>query len=384
MKRTVLFLTLITLLTAGMAATVMAGTPENEPGEFPSVRTVNDLPTCNGRLGENLLANPSFEPPYEPPPDGYHPDCIWGPCDTAKTAQDWWPWWQSPADSDDTYLRMPEWKGADPNVDDPIRVLTGEAAQQYFSTYATFKAGVFQQVPVEAGGEYVFSVWGHAWTQGENDFDHLSGPEYGNLYQMIGIHPAGSTDWAPWTTAGIGNDNSGGPMVWGEMRLQYDVYDTFEVTATAQAPTVTVVLWARPEWAVKDNNAYWEDACLVQRKMSVGEGWLGLHADVDEPAQRSFSVPIELSGNAEMGWTAAFSPTGTLTPTLVAGSGQAGDDLELTIDSTGYPSGTYTTTLTITADPAVPGSPATLPVTLHVVAERASILIPLVRSSMLP
>lgn len=384
MKRTALFLTLITLLMAGMAATVMAGTPANEPGDIPPARTVTDLPTCNGRLGENLLANPSFEPPFEIPPIGYHPDCIWGPCFTAPTAEYWWPWWQSHDDADPGYIiNMPEYKAATLQDVDPIRVLSGSTAQQYFTTSSTFKAGVFQQVPVEAGGEYVFSAWGHSWTQ-ETGGDAYSNPDEGKLYQMVGIHPSGSTDWAPWIAAEILQDNDGGPMVWGEMRLQYDIYDTFEVTATAQVPTITVVLWARPEWAVKDNNAYWEDACLVRRQMSVGEGWLGLLADVDEPEQRSFGVPIELSGNAEMGWTAAFSPTGTLTPTLVAGSGQAGEDLELTIDSTGYATGTYTTTLTITADPAVPGSPATLPVTLYVVAERFTIQIPLVRSSSLP
>lgn len=377
MKKLLLLLSLIIPLLAVMATMATAAMSESKPARSTPSGAADALPTCNGRIGENLLANPSFEAPYAPPPADYHPDCIWaGNCLTAITAKHWLPWWQSHDDNDEVHIiNMPEWKAADRYAVDPARVLTGEYAQQYFTTFSTFKAGVFQSVPVEENGEYVFSVWGHAWSQGKNDPDHYSGPEYGNLYQMVGINPTGSTDWAPWIEAEILQDNSGGPMVWGEMRIQYDIYDTFEVTATAQAPTITVVLWARPEWAVKDNNAYWEDACLVQRKMEVQRSF-NFTVGADLAPVTAISVPISLSGSEEMTWTATVSPTGTLPVTLYNNSGQAGDTLGLALNSLCLPAGTYTTALTITAHPPVPGSPAIIPITLAVASDPYCVLLP--------
>jgi hypothetical protein len=42
------------------------------------------------------------------------------------------------------------------------------------------------------------------------------------------------------------------------------------------------------------------------------------------------------------------------------------------LSSNGFPTGVYTTSLTLTADPAVPGSPVSIPITM-IVAEEVSV-----------
>lgn len=72
-----------------------------------------------------------------------------------------------------------------------------------------------------------------------------------------------------------------------------------------------------------------------------------------------------------------LDPTGTVTPLLSGSSGQAGQPLHVTLDSTGFPVGTYTTSLTLSANPAVPNSPVTIPITMIIAEEVSAVYLPL-------
>ena len=97
---------------------------------------------------------------------------------------------------------------------------------------------------------------------------------------------------------------------------------------------------------------------------------------MDVPQTITQTVAISLS--AGLTWTAALDAAGTLTPILNTSSGSADDDVSITIDSSGYATGTYTTTLSITSADGVAGSPAEVPVTLWVVPDVTHLFLPTV------
>ena len=185
------------------------------------------------------------------------------------------------------------------------------------------------------------------------------------LDQKVGVDPAGSADW------------QAGTVVWSPGRQQYDFFGWFEVEAAAQSPTMTLFVHSRPAYAVKHNDVYWDDAELVLASPSIipAAGIMSL-ADVDEPRSVDYVVKIYWIGDPEIDWQAALDPAGTLHPTLSSLSGAAGEDLIVTIDSTGLALGTYSTTLTLTANPSVPGSPYDLPIQLIVVDELYQAFLP--------
>lgn len=332
------------------------------------------LPESKGGLcadfnGDNLVSNPSFEGAYSAyvPPDG-HPDCPAGVCNSAQMAPDWTPWWLShdPADPD-WIIVMPEWKPASDAFTNPTRVRTGERAQQLFSFYATHEAGFYQQVLVEPGRDYCFSIWGHGWSAQDDD-DAYSGPDDGILQQRIGLDPTGGTDW------------QSGNIIWGTARTQYDLYGLFEVSATANASTMTLFVYSQPAYAVKHNDVYWDDARLSTQEelvITVDPSQATFVADVDTP--QTVSRAIQITANGSLTWNATIEPGGTLTPQLSATSGTTGTDLTITIDSTPYGLGTYTANLTLTTDPPALGSPLTIPLTLIVLPDLQEGYLPIIQ-----
>jgi hypothetical protein len=311
----------------------------------------------------NLLVNPSFEGEYHayvPPPPG-HPDCNWGVCNTAQMADGWTPYWRSHSPDDpDWIIRMPEYKPASPIFTDPVRVRSGEAAQQYFTFYSTHEAGFYQRVAVTPGVAYRFSVWGHSWSA-EDDDDAYSGPQDGVLNQRVGIDPTGGTDW------------QSPAIVWGPQRTQYDYYGLFEIEAVAQAPYITVYTYSQPMWAVKHNDVYWDDAALVPVTTIAlvvdPAGPQGLVAEVDSPWSAARSLTIQVSGDPSYGWQAGLAPGGSLNPALSTTSGPSGASLVVTINSSGYPVGTYNATLVLATDPPLPGIQVEVPLYLIVVED---------------
>ncbi len=325
--------------------------------------------------GTNLLTNPGFEGPYSTynmPPPG-HPDCqTWDPaepnqvCERAQMPDGWAPYWRD-APRPETWINiMPEYTQSTPDQVNPDRVRSGGKSLHYFSFFSTHEGGAYQQAAAVPGGRYCFSAYGHAWSaRTSSDWYSDPDPDNGELFQKVGIDPTGGTDWESLD------------IIWSNEREQYDLFDLFQVEAVAQANTVTVFLYSRPDLPVKHNDVYWDDAALTVAMMQTSPDTLGLLADVDISQTVTHTVAIDLSPG--LTWTASLDPLGAITPTLSAASGSAGENLTVTLDSSGYLTGTYTTTLTIQSAAGVIGSPAAIPVTLWVVPELNYVYLPIVK-----
>ncbi len=345
---------------------VLASTPQQ-----PLTITVGDAEVCTGN---NLLANPSFEgdyPVYIMAAPG-HPDCqTWFPdqpnqyCERVKLADDWHPYWLDTPRTEVWMNIQPEYVPSLPH-EQPPRVRSGDKSQHYFSFWSTHEGGLYQQVGALENGRYCFSSWGHAWSSRETQPGWLSDPnDHGELYQRVGIDPTGGTDWQ--------SPN----VVWGEMRMQYDEFGLFSVEAIAEADTITVFLWSRPNIPVKHNDVYWDDATLtLEQAAAVEPGALTSLVDVDEPTAVTHTIGISITPG--LSWMAALDPSGTLPADLSQSSGSASADLKLTFDSSGLSVGTYATTITVEITPAVPGSPFTVPVELLVVPDLYETFLPAV------
>ncbi|MCA9970037.1 MAG: hypothetical protein KC425_07475 [Anaerolineales bacterium] len=352
-----------------MAAQPAAPTAVSAPATAPLTATL----TCTGT---NLLQNPGFEGPYtayQYPPPG-HPDCGGTDCERAQMPAGWHPRWLP--DGAEPWIIMPEYTASTPDQVNPDRVRSGEKSLHYFSFFTRHESAVHQQVAVEPGSVYCFSAWGHAWSDRISD-NFYSAPhdgrpnDDGELFQKVGIDPTGGTDW------------QAASVIWGPARQQYDFFGEFVVTATAQAPTITVFIWSRAEVPVKHNDVYWDDALLVLSEtipaLAVFPLAIGAIGTPAQPATVTQRVAIDLT--AGYTWTAVLSPTGSLTPTLSAAAGPAGAGLTVTLRTAGLLTGTYTTTLHISAGPGVVGSPASIPITAYVVAEVRQVYLPIIRGS---
>ncbi|MCA9980612.1 MAG: hypothetical protein KDD89_07265 [Anaerolineales bacterium] len=345
-----------------------------EPNTDPRVNTAVVQDACTG---DNLLTNPSFEGQfnvYNPP--GGHPSCIWGPCMTAQMADGWTPWWRIHNDNDPEYIfRMPEYKPAESFYTNPDRVRTGDRAQQYFTFYSTHEAGLRQQVSATPGETYCFSAWGHSWSA-QDSGDAFSGPEDGQLFQKVGIDPTGGTDWTSpdivWSDAGLG-------------RIQYDVYGEFVVTAVAESPTITVFTYSQPRYAVKHNDVYWDDARLTKAQIVQAVALIpesGTTVMLTTPALATVNTAVfTIQASVPLNWQASLDSAGTILPTLNRTSGQAGDQLAITIQTAGLPLGTYTNRVTIHTDPILFGTPFEIPIHVVITDQISHAFLPLVSQS---
>jgi LysM repeat protein len=193
----------------------------------------------------NLLGNPGFEGDYYP----------WFNMNEVQVAHGWTPWWRSRTDADPpaTYFK-PEFKQANGYIY-PNRVHGGAAAQQWFTFHATHLAGMYQQVSnVTPGASYRFSAWAQVWSSTEDNGDVSQNPAYPNL--RVGIDPTGN-----W-------DAFAGTVVWSGTYAFFDSWGQLAVEAKAQNNVITVFLRAEPNFPVKHNDIYWDDAQLVL----VGQG----------------------------------------------------------------------------------------------------------------
>jgi len=160
-------------------------------------------------------------------------------------AYGWTPWYTKERQYD---IEFPEYKPAELSPD-PLRVRTGERAQQYFSFWLTHIAGVYQRVMVLTDTRVTFSVWGHAWSSTDNSPRPSVNPTH--MRMKIGIDPKGGTD--PFDPG----------IVWSNEQNAIDEYTYFSVDAWAQGGRVTVFLHSAPDEPRKHNDVYWDDALLT-------------------------------------------------------------------------------------------------------------------------
>jgi LysM repeat protein len=197
----------------------------------------------------NLLQNPGFEGDY----------FAWSNIPEVQVAHGWTPWWRERTDTDPpaTYFK-PEYKQANAYIY-PNRVHSGIAAQQWFTFYSTHQAGMYQQVfNVTPGTRYRFTIWAQVWSSTEDNPDVSINPAYPSL--QVGIDPTGN--WNPWADT----------VAWSGTYAFYDSWGQLAVEAVAQNHIITVFMRSRPEFPVKHNDMYWDDAVLV----AVGEGGVPL------------------------------------------------------------------------------------------------------------
>jgi len=193
----------------------------------------------------NLLRNPSFEGGFS----------AWGGIPEIQMAPDWTPWWTERQASDPLgYNHRPEYKQARADLF-PDRVHGGGSAQQWFTFYATHVAGMYQQVSgITWGARLRFTVWATTWSSVEDD--PRQSVSAADMRLQVGIDPTGDTN--PWA----------GTVVWSGTQNHYNTWGQLAVDAVAQGNKVTVFMRSAPDYAVKHNDTYWDDAVLE----IVGQG----------------------------------------------------------------------------------------------------------------
>ncbi|MBN1890067.1 MAG: LysM peptidoglycan-binding domain-containing protein [Thermoflexales bacterium] len=188
----------------------------------------------------NLLQNPGFEGDYS----------AWNWVNEAQVAAGWTPWWRDRTPDDpEAYYFKPEYKQASAYVYEN-RVHGGAAAQQWFTFYASHQAGMYQQVfGVTPGARYRFTIWAQVWSSVDDNPSRSNQPAHPRL--QVGIDPCGW--WNPW----------GDTVVWSDVYAFYDTWGQLTVEAVAERDVLTVFMRSEPEWPVKHNDMYWDDAELV-------------------------------------------------------------------------------------------------------------------------
>lgn len=189
---------------------------------------------------------------------------------SSAVANGWYPW---AILGDATINREPEFKLEDTDLSPSrYRAHSGRHSQKFFTTFGSHTAGFYQRVPVPPGSIVTFSIWVQIYT-GEEEL--RSGGEFisdlrhpGNYRVFVGIDPDGNT---PPGFGAPPPDN----VVWSEPVIDretrrenpdgviYDAWVQLSVTTRAQSDHVTVYTKGQPEFPVKHNDSFWDDACVT-------------------------------------------------------------------------------------------------------------------------
>lgn len=225
-------------------AASMAVAPAGEVSAAPAEQEV-----CAG----NLLRNPSFE-------GGSRKTEYLGTSLSSAVADEWNPWFVR---GGEVYNREPEFKVESvPIGGDPARVRSGGQSMKWFNTWGTHTAGIYQRVAVPAGSTVTFTAHGQVYSGEADGWDgdaktfRSDMEKYGNYSLWVGIDPTGAEP----SHMGAHPPPS---VVWSESSMEPDVWVARTVTVRAQGGAVTVYTKGAPEWPVKHNDSFWDDACLV-------------------------------------------------------------------------------------------------------------------------
>lgn len=189
--------------------------------------------------GGDLMKNPSFELPYDEPPN-------YG---TVKVAHDWTAFWSTgepPQEASQGPCQMPEYKPL-PRDLDPRRVVDGDTAQCWFIRYKVMDAGIYQTVSVTEGKRYKFDVSLQAWCTQSNDPTVSDG----EMYCSLGIDTRGRTN--PWELGVLWT-----PWEW--INAEHRRFESLEVQAQASEITLFIRCWNK--WRLSHNDAYADDVHL--------------------------------------------------------------------------------------------------------------------------
>ncbi|MFN8482611.1 MAG: hypothetical protein U0768_06155 [Anaerolineae bacterium] len=199
----------------------------------------------------NLLVNPGFE-------EGSRKTEGEGTSLSSAVASGWSPWLLRGDERDN---REPEYKLEDTNLSPSrYRDHSGRYSQKWFTTWGTHTAGIYQQVPVTPGDPLTFSIWTQVYTGQADGFDGVefrSDPKEDGRYRVwVGIDPTGAVP------AGVGAPPPD-TVIWSDPVIRYDDWIQMAVSAPAKSDKVTVYVKGQPEFSVKHNDSFWDDACLM-------------------------------------------------------------------------------------------------------------------------
>jgi uncharacterized repeat protein (TIGR01451 family) len=294
--------------------------------------TIIGLATLSNRAegSYNLLTNPGFEDGYSERLDPYAPEE--GPKGELTIANGWELWYDNSDQcrgGECCYNFRPEYKPEDGYMfTDPQRVRSGQYAQKMFTLFSTHTAGLYQRVAVSEGSEVEFSIWVVVWSSSESDPHHSTLP--GKYWLSVGIDPYGGVD--PYSDQ----------IIWSDAIEHYDEHVQLSVTAVAQADHVTVFTKAAPEWCVKHNDSYWDDARLIIHLPFKVFLPLVVKYPTPTPTATSTITPTPTPTSTSM---PTYTPTDTLTPSPTA---TPTDTLTPTSTPTETPTATPTATPTET------------------------------------
>jgi len=210
-------------------------------------------PAGQGECRANLLVNADFE-------GGSHKTEGEGTSLSSAVGNGWVPWFVR---GDARNNREPEFKVEQVRIGgDRMRVRSGGQSQKFFTTWGTHTAGLYQRVNVKPGTPLTFSAYGMSYSGEGDGWNPDKGTfesdkvQPGNYKMSVGIEPSGV---AP---ACMGCPPPA-TVVWSESTMWPDAWVRQAVSAAARAGAVTVYVKGQPEWAVKHNDSFWEDACLT-------------------------------------------------------------------------------------------------------------------------
>jgi len=280
----------------------------------------NDSYWDDACLVVNPLQNPDFEGEYSNRLDPYEP---WkGPQGELHVANGWELWYDNRDQCRDwcCYNWRPEYRDEDGYIfTDPQRVRSGRYAQKMFTFSSTHTAGLYQRVAVPEGSQLEFSIWVVVWSSLHDD-PHQSKDD-GNYWLSVGIDPYGGVD--PYS----------GQIIWSAPIEHNDEHVQLSVAAVAQADHVTVFTRAAPEWCVKHNDSYWDDARLI----------IHFQTPTSTPTATPPATPVEVFLPLVVKYpTPTPTATSTVTPTPTETQ---------TSTPTSTPTPTYTPTETPTPSP---------------------------------
>jgi hypothetical protein len=158
----------------------------------------------------NLLKNPSFEDPYS----------------SNGEATNWGRWHEDSGAKKDCaterYVVLPKW-GSEQNS---ALILDGSRSQHIGNQYDPFRAGVYQNVDVQAGKAYRFSAW--SWARAGNENYPVASDRTVNIRFRVGVDPNGGGVW------------NAASVVWSAPVSPHDAWQQATIDFTAAGSKVTV------------------------------------------------------------------------------------------------------------------------------------------------
>jgi hypothetical protein len=304
----------------------------------------------------NRIANPGFE-------EGAYKTEGMGTSLSSWLANGWMPW---SILGDATNNREVEYKLVDAiSVGSDYHIHSGRYSQAFFTTYGTHTGGFYQRIQVPPGSRVTFSIWAQIYT-GErelisdghpySDLEWPSGPDDkrgpGNYRVWAGVDPYGSApgwgspppDTTVWSEPVLDRET----RVVGADGSQIDAWVQLSVSTIAQGEWVTVFAKGSPEFPVKHNDSFWDDACLMVEAPPT---------DTPRPTSTPAptSTPTETREPTAMPTATTAPPTDTPVPT------ETSTPTEVPPTETALPTATGTSQPT---DTAAPATATTLPTLL--------------------